>query len=144
MMEAFLHSDVHVLIGAVAVLNQVLGPVVQPGDEEVAGEAGDLLLLPDGLLAGLLAELIGEEQVAHIKSIFRVESDLAKACEGVDCVIEAVVEVEDVKHKLFQQIDKVVGKDVIIATNSSFMVHRWRRSGRSDGPCGRRPLHKCS
>ena len=77
----------------------------------------------DEYLAGRIAKgKLTEEQVAHIKSIFRVESDLAKACEGVDCVIEAVVEFEVVKHKLFQQLDKVVGKDVILATNSSYMV----------------------
>jgi len=63
-----------------------------------------------------------EEKVAEIKSLFSVERDLAKAVEGVDCVIEAIIEVEDVKHKLFQQLSDILPEDTIIATNSSFMV----------------------
>lgn len=77
----------------------------------------------DEYLAGRVAKgRMTEEHVEQIKSLFRVENDLAKACEGVDCVIEAVVEIEDVKHDLFQQLDGIVGKDVILATNSSYMV----------------------
>ena len=77
----------------------------------------------DEYLAGRVAKgRLTEEQVAKVKGLFRVESDLAKACEGADCVIEAVVEIEQVKHDLFKQLDSVVGKDVIIATNSSYMV----------------------
>ena len=63
-----------------------------------------------------------QEQADAVQGCFRVEEDLAKACEGADCVIEAVVEIEDVKHKLFQQLDGIVGKDVILCTNSSVMV----------------------
>ena len=63
-----------------------------------------------------------QEQADAVQGRFRVEEDLAKACEGADCVIEAVVEIEDVKHKLFQQLDGIVGKDVILCTNSSVMV----------------------
>ena len=63
-----------------------------------------------------------EEKVAEVKSLFSVERDLAKAVEGVDCVIEAIIEVEDVKHKLFQQLSDILPEDTIIATNSSFMV----------------------
>ena len=63
-----------------------------------------------------------EEQVAKIKTLFHVEPVLEKALEGVDCVVEAVIEVEDVKRKLFKQLDALVGPEVILATNSSFMV----------------------
>lgn len=77
----------------------------------------------DEYLAGRVAKgRMTEENVAQIKSLFRVENDLARACEGADCVIEAVVEVEEVKHQLFRQLDGIVGKDVILATNSSYMV----------------------
>ena len=83
----------------------------------------DVVKWADEYLAGRIAKgRLTEEQVAKVKSLFRVETDLAKACEGADCVIEAVVEIEDVKHKLFQQISDVVGEDVIICTNSSYMV----------------------
>jgi len=83
----------------------------------------DVVKWADEYLAGRIAKgRLTEEQVAKVKSLFRVETDLAKACEGVDCVIEAVVEIEDVKHNLFKQISDVVGEDVIICTNSSYMV----------------------
>lgn len=74
-------------------------------------------------LAGRVAKgRMTEDHVNQIKSLFRVEDDLVCACEGADCVIEAIVEIEEVKHKLFQQLDSIVGKDVILATNSSYMV----------------------
>ena len=83
----------------------------------------DVVKWADEYLAGRIAKgRLTEEQVAKVKSLFRVETDLAKACEGVDCVIEAVVEIEEVKHNLFKQISDVVGEDVIICTNSSYMV----------------------
>lgn len=83
----------------------------------------DVVKWAEEYLAGRIAKgRLTEEQVAKVKSLFRVESDLAKACEGVDCVIEAVVEIEEVKHNLFKQISDVVGENVIIATNSSYMV----------------------
>ena len=62
------------------------------------------------------------EKVAEVKSLFSVERDMAKAVKDVDCVVEAIIEVEDVKHKLFKQISDLVSEDTIIATNSSAMV----------------------
>lgn len=63
-----------------------------------------------------------QEEVAKIKSLFQVENDLKKAVEGVDCVVEAIIEVEDIKRAFFKELDQIVGEDVIIATNSSYMV----------------------
>ena len=62
------------------------------------------------------------EQVAKVKQLFRVEPDLTKACAGVDCVVECIVEVEDIKRNFFRQLNEVVDENVIIATNSSYMV----------------------
>lgn len=74
-------------------------------------------------LAGRIAKgRMTEEQVAAIKTRFNVVGDLKEAVQGVDCVIEAIVEIEDVKRKFFQQLDEVIGEDVIVCTNSSFMV----------------------
>jgi 3-hydroxybutyryl-CoA dehydrogenase len=47
---------------------------------------------------------------------------LAEAVSDVDCVIEAIIEVKDVKANLIRQLDKLIRKDCIIATNSSYMV----------------------
>lgn len=60
-----------------------------------------------------------EEQVNEIKKRFRVEPSLENAVKDADLVIEAIVEIEDVKRELFQKLSKLVRKDTIIATNSS-------------------------
>ena len=74
-------------------------------------------------LAGRIAKgRMTAEQVEKTKSLFSVEADLAKACEGVDCVVEAIIEVESVKHALFKQLSDILPETTIIATNSSAMV----------------------
>ena len=74
-------------------------------------------------LAGRIAKgRMTEEQVAKIKTLFSVERDLEKAVAGVDCVVEAIVEIEDVKRKVFKQLSDILPETTIIATNSSAMV----------------------
>ena len=74
-------------------------------------------------LAGRIAKgRMTEEQVAATKAKFHLEPSLEKAVEGVDCVIECIVEIQDVKANFFRQLDKIIGEDVIVCTNSSFMV----------------------
>lgn len=74
-------------------------------------------------LAGRIAKgRMTQEAVAQVKQIFHVEKDLTKALDGAQCVIEAVVEVEEVKRSVLSQISALVDESVIIATNSSFMV----------------------
>lgn len=83
----------------------------------------DIKTWAEEYLAGRIAKgRLTEEQVAKVKSLFSVESDLAKACEGVDCVVEAIIEVEEVKHNLFKQLSDILPETTIIATNSSAMV----------------------
>lgn len=62
-----------------------------------------------------------EEQVAGIKSRFRVVESLEEAAKDADLVIEAVVEREDVKRGLLKQLCTIVREDTILATNSSRM-----------------------
>lgn len=62
-----------------------------------------------------------EEQVAAAKVLFTVTSDFIESVKDVDCVIEAVSEVEEVKRATLRQISDAVGENVIIATNSSLM-----------------------
>jgi len=74
-------------------------------------------------LAGRIAKgRMTEEEVAGVKARFNVVGDLAEAVQGVDCVIEAIVEVEDIKKKFFRQLDELIGEDVLVCTNSSYMV----------------------
>lgn len=83
----------------------------------------DVVKWADEYLAGRIAKgRLSEEQVEKVKGLFRVESDLVQAAADVDCVIEAIVEIEDVKHELFRQLSDILREDAIIATNSSFMV----------------------
>lgn len=77
----------------------------------------------DDYLAGRIAKgRMTEEQVAQIRTRFHIESSLEKAVQGVDCVVEAILEIKDVKDKFFRQLDALIGEDVIVATNSSYMV----------------------
>ncbi|NLE20927.1 MAG: 3-hydroxyacyl-CoA dehydrogenase family protein, partial [Clostridiales bacterium] len=60
----------------------------------------------------------GEADV--VASRLRFEPDLAKALNGADLVIETVIEDEDAKRKVLGDVDRLVGKDCLIVTNSSF------------------------
>ena len=74
-------------------------------------------------LAGRIAKgRMTAEKVEEVKALFSTEADLAKAVKGIDCVIEAIVEVEDVKHKFFKQLAEVIDDHTIVATNSSYMI----------------------
>ena len=74
-------------------------------------------------LAGRIAKgRMTEEEVAQTKARFRVETSLEKAVKDVDCVIEAILEVEEIKKNFFRQLNELIGEDVIVCTNSSFMV----------------------
>lgn len=48
--------------------------------------------------------------------------DLKKAAKDADFVIEAVLEILEVKRKLFAQLDEVAPAHAVLATNSSYIV----------------------
>ena len=74
-------------------------------------------------MAGRLAKgRMTEEQVAATNARFHLEPSLEKAVAGVDCVIECIVEIKDVKANLFRQLSDIVSEDTILCTNSSYMV----------------------
>ena len=62
------------------------------------------------------------EQVEQVKGRFAVVRDMAEAVKDADLVIEAVVEVYEVKDALFRELDPMIRPDTIVATNSSYMV----------------------
>lgn len=77
----------------------------------------------DEYLAGRIAKgRMTEDQVADIRTRFHIEGSLENAVKDVDCVIEAIIEVEKVKANLFRQLDELIGENTIVATNSSYMV----------------------
>ena len=57
--------------------------------------------------------------------------DLAQALEGADVVVESVPEKLEIKAQVFQQIDKLVGKNCIIASNTSGIPITKLQSGNS-------------
>lgn len=80
-------------------------------------------LWKDTYLAGRIEKgRLTEEQVNDTKARFFCTSSLEEAVKGADCVIEAINEVEEQKRTLFKQLSELVDEDVIIATNSSYMV----------------------
>lgn len=62
------------------------------------------------------------EQAAEVKDRLLVCDTLEAAASEADLVIEAIIEVESAKADLFRQLSDIVREDVILATNSSFMV----------------------
>ena len=73
-------------------------------------------------LAGRIAKgRMTEDEVARTKANLSVARDIHEAADA-DLVIEAVVEVADVKSALFRELDPIIRPDTIVATNSSFMV----------------------
>ncbi len=73
-------------------------------------------------LAGRIAKgRLTEEQVEETKSHFSVTGDINEGADA-DLVIEAVVEVYEVKAEVFKELDTVIRPDAIVATNSSYMV----------------------
>lgn len=61
------------------------------------------------------------EAAQQILSRFHVRDALAEAAAGADLVIEAIIEKQEEKEKLFRQLDALVREDTIITTNSSFL-----------------------
>lgn len=79
------------------------------------------------LKAGLDVTLLDADQAAldiaqqtlhATKSALVITSDYA-ALQGVDLVIESVVEIQDVKQQVIQKIESVVAPETIIASNTS-------------------------
>lgn len=77
----------------------------------------------DEYLAGRIAKgRMTEEQVAATRERFHLEASLEKAVAGVDCVIECIVEIQEVKANFFRQLNELIDENVIVCTNSSYMV----------------------
>lgn len=77
----------------------------------------------DEYLAGRVAKgRMTQEQVDAIRARFHTCKDLQESVQGVDCIIECVIEKEDVKREFFKTVDQFIDENVILATNSSYMV----------------------
>ncbi|MEI5909052.1 3-hydroxybutyryl-CoA dehydrogenase [Bacillus spongiae] len=61
---------------------------------------------------------LSQEEKTKILSYITPSSSLEDASD-VDIVIEAAIESMDIKKEIFQKLDKIVGKEAILATNTS-------------------------
>ena len=87
------------------------------------GVLADVEQWADEYLAGRVAKgRMTQEQVDAIRARFHTCKDLQEAVKDTDCVIECIIEKEDVKRDFFKQVDAFVDDHTILATNSSFMV----------------------
>lgn len=64
-------------------------------------------------------EKISQSQADDIYSRIRPIVDLKEAVKDCDLVIEAVPEIMDLKKKVYAELDKVAGKNVVFASNTS-------------------------
>ena len=100
------------IYGVEATVYDVIEPVLADV-EQWAGE----------YLAGRVEKgRLTQEQADAVRARFRTEKELAQAVKDVDCVVECILEEEELKRDFFKKLDAVVGENVILATNSSFMV----------------------
>ncbi len=74
--------------------------------------------LPERVRKGKMTE----EQAKEIRSRISFTPDLKTAAKDADYVIEAVLEILDVKRKVFAELDQIAPPHAILATNSSFIV----------------------
>lgn len=74
--------------------------------------------LPERVKKGKLTQAQAEQARANIS----FTPSLAQAVQDADYVIEAVVEVLEVKRKVFADLDKLAPPHAILATNSSYIV----------------------
>jgi len=67
-------------------------------------------------------ERLTEEQAKQARENISFTSNLEEAVKDADYVIEAVLEVLDLKRKIFADLDKMTPSHTILATNSSAIV----------------------
>ena len=66
--------------------------------------------------------MVAEPDAARCLEGIAIHPDMASACQGVGLVVEAAPEKMDLKRELFAQIEPLVERDAILATNTSALV----------------------
>ena len=64
---------------------------------------------------------ITAEQADQFKAAMSYTADLKEAVYGSDLIIEAIVEKASVKESVYKQLDELLPKDAVIASNTSFL-----------------------
>jgi 3-hydroxybutyryl-CoA dehydrogenase len=77
----------------------------------------------DKYLPGRVAKgKLTQEQADKARANIRFTNNMQDAVKDADYVIEAVLEILDLKRKIFADLDKMTPPHAILATNSSFIV----------------------
>ena len=66
--------------------------------------------------------IINDEMVSRAKNNLTTSTDLKEACEGVDLISESIIENLDIKRAFYKDLMSYVDKDVIITTNTSYLM----------------------
>lgn len=105
------HGIAHVAaqIGAQVHLYDAMRGAAQAGVAKITRN------LDKGVELGKLAAADRDAALARIATF----DELAPACRGVDCVIEAVPEHLELKREIFASIDAIVPRHALLATNTS-------------------------
>jgi len=62
---------------------------------------------------------VKEREVPSILGRIHATTDIAAAAKGTDFVLEAVVEVPEIKKKVFKLLDEACGEEAVLASNTS-------------------------
>jgi len=102
-----------------------------------AAADGTLLVLEQSLARQVERERRTAEEAAAIQARVRTTTELEDLCES-DLVIESVVEDLAVKKALFSELDRLTGRDCILATNTSTLpvVELAMETSRPELVCG--------
>jgi 3-hydroxybutyryl-CoA dehydrogenase len=93
-------------------------------DVNLADVKQEILDRAKGLMKGNLKTLVDygrikQTEVPAILKRIHTTTDIMSAARGTDFVLEAVVEIPEVKKKVFQQLDEACGEQTILASNTS-------------------------
>ena len=104
-----------------------LNTAIHGFDVNLTDNSSDAIMKAKNWADGYLDERIAKgkmtrEQTDETRARFHLIGDLKTAVADIDLVIEAIVEVEDIKMNFFKELDGYINKDTIIATNSSRLV----------------------
>lgn len=103
------------VLGALAGLDVALHDI---SDEQLErAMAGNREQLEKRVAKGKLERQMVDDALARLTAT----SSLERACQGADFVIEAVVEILDVKRQVFAELDRLTPPHAILATNSSYL-----------------------
>ncbi len=105
------HGIAHVaaMMGATVHLYDALAGLAAAGKDKVGKN------LAKGVELGKVEPAAREAALARILPF----DELAPACAGTDCVIEAVPERLDLKHEIFRDLEKLTPGHALLATNTS-------------------------